>query len=77
MHLSFRTEATFGPLSMRMTTFLPSISIGITMVEKLPCFADYNSERDEGAQICIGTYASDEDETKYYAPYMAERNNEP
>ncbi len=50
------------------------------MVEKLPncsAFAEYNSERDEGAQICIGTYASDEDETKYYAPYMAERNNEP
>ena len=44
---------------------------------ELLCFAEYNSERDEGAQICIGTYASDEDETKYYAPYTAERNNEP
>lgn len=44
---------------------------------ELLCFAEYNSERDEGAQICIGTYASGEDETKYYAPYMAERNNEP
>ena len=35
---------------------------------ELLCFAEYNSERDEGAQICIGTYASDEDETQYYAP---------
>lgn len=37
---------------------------------ELLCFAEYNSERDEGAQICIGTYVSDEDETQYYAPYM-------
>ena len=44
---------------------------------ELLCFAEYNSERAEGAQICIGTYVSDEDETQYYAPYMAERNNEP
>ena len=43
---------------------------------ELLCFAEYNSERNEGAQICIGTYVSDEDETQYYAPYMAERNNE-
>ena len=44
---------------------------------ELLCFAEYNSERDEGAQVCIGAYVSDEDETQYYAPYMAERNNEP
>ena len=44
---------------------------------ELLCFAEYNSERAEGAQICIGTYVSDEDETQYYAPYMAERNKEP
>ena len=43
---------------------------------ELLCFAEYNSERDEGAQVCIGAYVSDEDETQYYAPYMAERNNE-
>lgn len=42
---------------------------------ELLCFAEYNSERDGGAQVCIGTYASDEDETQYYAPYMAERNH--
>lgn len=41
---------------------------------ELLCFAEYNSERDEGAQVCIGAYVSDEDETQYYAPYMAERN---
>lgn len=44
---------------------------------ELLCFAEYNSERNEGAQVCIGTYVSDEDETQYYAPYMAERNKEP
>ena len=44
---------------------------------ELLCFAEYNSERNEGAQVCIGTYVSGEDETKYYAPYMAERNKEP
>ena len=44
---------------------------------ELLCFAEYNSERAKGAQICIGTSVSDEDETQYYAPYMAERNNEP
>lgn len=44
LQLPFRAEATFGPLSMRMTTFLPSISIGITMVEKLPsCSALQNT----------------------------------
>ena len=43
---------------------------------ELLCFAEYNSERDEGAQVCIGAYVSDEDETQYYAPYLAERNNE-
>ncbi len=37
------------------------------------CFAEYNPERKEGPQVCIGAYRSDEDETQYYAPYMAER----
>lgn len=27
---------------------------------ELLCFAEYNSERNEGAQVCIGTYVSDE-----------------
>lgn len=37
------------------------------------CFAEFNPERDEGPQVCVGVYQSDEDETKYYAPYLAER----
>lgn len=37
------------------------------------CFAEFNPERDEGHQICIGVYQSDEEDTKYYAPYVAER----
>lgn len=44
LHLPSRTEATFGPLSMRTTTFLPSISIGIAMAENLPnCSALQNT----------------------------------
>jgi hypothetical protein len=41
---------------------------------ELLCFAENNPERKNSPQICIGVYASDEDDTKYYAPYMAERN---
>ena len=38
------------------------------------CFVEYNPERDEGPRVCIGVYRSDDEDTKYYAPYMAERN---
>lgn len=37
------------------------------------CFAEFNPERDEGPQVCVGVYQSDEEDTKYYALYMAER----
>lgn len=38
---------------------------------ELVCFTEYNPER---SALCIGAYASDEEDTKYYEPYMAERN---
>ena len=64
-----------SPLEPTIAIALPGGSY--LRASELLCFAEYNSERAEGAQICIGTYVSDEDETQYYAPYMAERNNEP
>ncbi len=37
------------------------------------CFAEFNPEKDVGKQVCIGVYNNCEDDTQYYAPYMAER----
>lgn len=56
----------------------PSINIYLCRNGKEPeliCFAEYNPERSPCHEICIGTYQSDDDETKYYAPYRAERNH--
>lgn len=56
----------------------PSINIYLCRNGKDPeliCFAEYNPERSPCHEICIGTYQSDDDETKYYAPYRAERNH--
>lgn len=36
------------------------------------CFVEFNPERREG--LCIGAYQSDQEDTTYYEPYMAERN---
>lgn len=38
------------------------------------CFAEFNPERREGFEICVGAYRSDQEDTTYYEPYMAERN---
>lgn len=38
------------------------------------CFVEYNSERHEGHELCIGVYQNDEEDTIYYGPYMAERD---
>ena len=56
----------------------PSINIYLSRQNEFPeliCFAEYNPERSPCHEICIGTYQSDDDETKYYAPYWAERNH--
>lgn len=37
------------------------------------CFAEFNPERREGFEICVGAYQSDQEDTTYYKPYMAER----
>lgn len=57
----------------------PAINIylncGVENPEGVICFAEYNPERGPCHEICIGAYRSDEDETVYYKPYMAERNS--
>lgn len=37
------------------------------------CFAEYNSEHSGELEICVGVYQSDQADTTYYRPYMAER----
>lgn len=53
----------------------PSINIYLCDQDgelELICFAEYNSEKTSGHQICIGAYQSDQEDTTYYAPYRAE-----
>lgn len=42
--------------------------------EELICFAEFNKERSEGHQICIGAYISAEDDTVYYDSYNREES---
>lgn len=55
----------------------PAINIywdrGSEYEPELVSFVEHNPERGEGHELCIGVYCSDEDETTYYGPYMAER----
>lgn len=44
--------------------------------EELICFAEYNIGQEANRELCIGVYSSDEDDTKYYEPYQAERNTD-
>lgn len=39
------------------------------------CFVEYNPERSRDHAVCIGAYQSDQDDTVYYKPYMAERES--
>ena len=45
-----------------------------TGLEEEICFAEYNPEQSPCHKLCIGAYRSDQDDTTYYEPYMAERN---
>jgi len=36
-------------------------------------FVEYNPERGDGHEVCIGVYNSVEEDTIHYGPYMAER----
>lgn len=59
----------------------PSINLYLLDGDKpaeLICFAEFNQARSPHYGVCIGAYSSDEDDTMFYEPYMAEResNNE-
>lgn len=38
-------------------------------------FAEYNPEKPAGYEVCVGAYRSDQEDTVYYRPYMAERES--
>lgn len=44
--------------------------------DALICFAEYNPDRGQNHRVCIGAYRSDQDDTVYYKPYMAERESD-
>ena len=35
------------------------------------CFVEFNPEKEGKQQVCIGAYRSDQEDTAYYAPYVA------
>lgn len=38
------------------------------------CFAEFNPDKDGAHRVCIGAYCAEEEDTKYYGPYItAER----
>ena len=37
--------------------------------EELVCFAEFNSEKPPGKELCLGAYTSIEDDTVYYDNY--------
>ena len=41
------------------------------------CFVEFNPDKEGGHRVCIGAYCAEEEDTKYYAPYItAERNSD-
>ena len=41
------------------------------------CFVEFNPDKEGVHQVCIGAYCAEEEDTKYYAPYItAERNSD-
>lgn len=44
---------------------------GINLPTDTLCFVEFNPEKDGNMRVCIGTYRSDEEDTAYYAPYVA------
>lgn len=49
----------------------PAIDINLLSGEEEEkiCFAEFNPEREEGRELCIGVYCRDGDETTYYKSY--------
>ena len=41
------------------------------------CFVEFNPDKEGVHRVCIGAYCAEEEDTKYYAPYItAERNSD-
>lgn len=55
----------------------PAIEINLTSqngeTDKV-CFVEYNPERENGPEVCIGVYNSKDDETVYYDAYVQSKN---
>ena len=53
----------------------PAINIywdnGTNAPSEILCFVEFNQEKQGDMRVCIGTYRSDEEDTAYYAPYVA------
>lgn len=50
---------------------------GINTPSEILCFVEFNHEKEEEMRVCIGAYRSDEEDTAYYAPYVAAERNSP
>lgn len=50
---------------------------GINAPTDTLCFVEFNHEKDGEMRVCIGAYRSDEEDTAYYAPYVAAERNSP
>ena len=44
---------------------------GINAPTDTLCFVEFNHEKEGDMRVCIGAYRSDEEDTAYYAPYVA------
>lgn len=50
---------------------------GINLPTDTLCFVEFNHEKEGKMRVCIGAYRSDEEDTAYYAPYVAAERNSP
>ena len=50
---------------------------GINAPTDTLCFVEFNHEKEGSMRVCIGAYRSDEENTAYYAPYIAAERNSP
>ncbi len=50
---------------------------GINAPTDTLCFVEFNHEKEGEMRVCIGAYRSDEEDTAYYAPYVAAERNSP
>lgn len=50
---------------------------GINAPTDTICFVEFDSEKEGNQRVCIGAYRSNEEDTAYYAPYIAAERNSP